>query len=99
MGGDEFAVILETGVSFEGARAAAQKIAGSVSRPILLGGGTATVAASIGIAMFPEHGDDHDVLLHNADAAMYRAKRSGGGVAVFGDSASSALSPTLQIAS
>ncbi len=58
------------------------KIIDSVSRPIVHEGEAFTVGASIGIAMFPEHGDDHDSLVYHADAAMYRAKRSGGGFAV-----------------
>ena len=99
LGGDEFAVVLETGVSFDGAQSAAQKIIESVRRPIAHGADTVTVGASIGIAMFPEHGDDHDVLVHNADAAMYQAKRSGGGFAVFDSRYSDAISAPLQRAS
>ena len=60
---------------------------------------TVTVGVSIGIAMFPEHGEEHDVVVHNADAAMYRAKRSGGGIVAFGNGDTSVLSRPLQRAS
>ena len=39
--------------------------------------------ASLGLAVFPDHGDDRDTLLMNADVAMYAAKRDGGGVKVY----------------
>ena len=99
LGGDEFAAVLETGVSFEGAKAAAQKIIDSVGRPIRHGRETFTVGASFGIAMFPHHGDDHDTLVHHADAVMYRAKRAGGGFAVFDGEDAAAVSARLRRAS
>ena len=99
LGGDEFGAVLETGVSFDGARAAARKIIESVRRPIPHGRETLTVGASIGIAMFPHHGDDYDALVHRADAAMYRAKRAGGGFAVFEGGELEALSAPLRPAS
>ncbi len=99
LGGDEFAAVLETGVSFEGARAAARKIIEGVRRPIIHESATITVGVSVGIAMFPEHGDDHDALVHHADTAMYQAKRSGGGFAVFDRPTRSTISAPLQPAS
>ena len=99
LGGDEFAAVLETGVSFSGAKAAARKIIDSVGHPIVHEGEILTVGVSIGIAMFPEHGDDHDTLVHQADAAMYRAKRSGGGFAASDRGAVDALSASPQRAS
>ena len=95
LGGDEFAAVLETGVSFEGARAAARKIIERVRCPIVHEGATITVGVSVGIAMFPEHGDDHDALVHHADTAMYRAKRSGSGFAVFDRPTRSTISAPL----
>jgi diguanylate cyclase (GGDEF)-like protein len=76
-----------------------KKIIDSVARPIAHRVETVSVGASIGIAMFPDHGDDHDALVHNADAAMYRAKGTGGGFIVFDESLSRAFSAPLQRAS
>ena len=53
-----------------------------VSRTALrlsLAAGEVTIAASAGLAMFPEHGGDPDQLVAAADAALYRAKRAGRG--------------------
>ena len=84
LGGDEFAVILQTGATLEGAEIAALKIIRAVELPMMVAGQRADVGVSIGIAAFPEHGADADQLLHNADAAMYRAKRDGTRIMVCG---------------
>src|SRR5262249_8413128 len=55
----------------------AQKILSLISRPFSLDGRTIQVAASIGIASYPEDGLEGEALLRNADAAMYRAKELG----------------------
>jgi predicted signal transduction protein with EAL and GGDEF domain len=51
--------------------------------PIAIEGRPLTVGASIGIAVYPNHGRDAQVLLASADAAMYEAKRAGGGYRTF----------------
>ena len=73
--GDKF-VLLIPGISGPSdAQRAARNVLLALSRPLELAGATLSVDASIGIACFPVHGDDPDLLLQRADAAMYRAKR------------------------
>jgi len=77
MGGDEFTVLLEPLQDAADAGWVAQKIVDALHRPFDLDGIEATVGASVGISIYPEHGRDLEILLHKADAAMYRAKRQG----------------------
>jgi diguanylate cyclase (GGDEF)-like protein/PAS domain S-box-containing protein len=74
--GDEFAVVLADLARPDDAALVAQKILDTLARPFDLGGNEAYISASIGIAAFPEDGDDAETLLKNADIAMYRAKES-----------------------
>ncbi len=67
---------METG---EEAGAVAQKIVASVSNPVQLGGYQAHIGASIGIAVFPDDGDNYGAITQYADVAMYQAKESGRG--------------------
>jgi diguanylate cyclase (GGDEF)-like protein len=76
-GGDEFMVVL-TGISDAAqAEQAAQKILAAHAAPYLQDSYELVVTPSIGIARFPEHGDDVQSLLKNAEGAMYEAKSSG----------------------
>jgi predicted signal transduction protein with EAL and GGDEF domain len=63
--------------------AAARKILASLQGPFAIADQLVETGASIGIAMYPVHGDDPSTLLRRADVAMYVAKRSGGGYAVY----------------
>jgi len=74
--GDEFAVVLADLARPDDAALVAQKVLDTLARPFDLGGNEAYISASIGIAAFPEDGDDAETLLKNADIAMYRAKES-----------------------
>lgn len=76
MGGDEFAVVLHHVDNAQYATHAAQKILKQLEWPMELDGHTLDITASIGIALFPDHGDDSEVLLRRADLAMYEAKRA-----------------------
>lgn len=82
LGGDEFAILL-AGVTEAEATAVAGRLLESLSQPITLDGQTVDVGASIGVAVFPEHGRDYDELLRHADAAMYTVKHTGGGVEAY----------------
>ena len=79
LGGDEFAIMLPSVPSVEASAHVAEKLCDALQAPFALQGLRLEVGASIGIACFPEHGDDVDKLLQRADVAMYRAKevRSG----------------------
>ena len=82
LGGDEFAVLLSEA---DVARAAqvADDLLRALQMPFMLEGQSIEVAASIGIAVAPQHGQDAETLLRRADVAMDEAKRSGKGVATY----------------
>ena len=77
MGGDEFAVLLarETGVHH--AIAMAQRVLSSFAEPVPVEEQHLALSASIGISMYPEHGDDAESLLRDAEVAMYESKNRG----------------------
>ncbi len=77
LGGDEFIILLPEVKSIENAEAFAERIRGVLAEPLELEGYDVFVSPSIGIAAFPDHGEDAETLLKNADAAMYRAKTAG----------------------
>jgi diguanylate cyclase (GGDEF)-like protein/PAS domain S-box-containing protein len=82
LGGDEFAILLPE-TDREGAVLAAERVLTALSRPIEVNGHMIAVGASIGIALFPEHGPDAETLMRRADVAMYVAKRSRVGRVVY----------------
>ncbi|MDP3671520.1 MAG: EAL domain-containing protein [Telluria sp.] len=82
LGGDEFAVLLP-GASSDMAEEAARKILHALEDPVPFGDHFLDVEGSIGVATFPEHGEDLNVLMSHADAAMYHAKRRRLGCAVY----------------
>lgn len=77
MGGDEFLVILPDVGSATNAAHLAQKFNSLLASPFLLSGHKLYISASIGITIFPNDGSDTDVLVRNADTAMYHAKAQG----------------------
>jgi diguanylate cyclase (GGDEF)-like protein len=79
VGGDEFTVVLSDGPSRETTIALAQRIIDAANQPFDLDGQRATVGVSVGIAVAPADGTSSDVLLRNADMALYRAKAEGRG--------------------
>ncbi|HXF78633.1 MAG TPA: EAL domain-containing protein [Usitatibacter sp.] len=86
LGGDEFGVLLATGDKEHAPRVVAEKIHRALEQPLVVGGQSMDVAASIGIARFPEHGEDADALLRAADVAMYEAKRTKARYAIYNSS-------------
>jgi diguanylate cyclase (GGDEF)-like protein/PAS domain S-box-containing protein len=83
MGGDEFGVVLPMAANAELASRVAQMLVKALEQPFTLDGHAVSVGASIGIAMYPEHGTDVKTLLRHADVAMYVAKRGASGHAVY----------------
>ncbi len=77
LGGDEFAIIQVGGDQPTGASILARRIAEEISRPFELDGHQVMIGTSIGIAIAPADGLDPDVILKNADLALYRAKADG----------------------
>ena len=76
-GGDEFLVGLVDIASADDASAVASAILASLARPFLVKDTELSCTASIGIALHPQDGADHDTLLRQSDIAMYSAKESG----------------------
>ena len=77
IGGDEFTVLLNPVDSVEGAEKALRRIAQALQAPLTILDHKITVSASIGLSVYPNHGDDPATLVRNADLAMYHAKGHG----------------------
>jgi diguanylate cyclase (GGDEF)-like protein len=77
LGGDEFALLLADVSGAAGAIEVAGRVKDVLHDEFVLGGVPLLVEASVGIAIFPDHGSDAETLLQAADIAMYAAKRSG----------------------
>jgi diguanylate cyclase (GGDEF)-like protein len=83
LGGDEFIVLAEDVANQVDVNEFGLRILHALSEPVVLNGQECRLGASIGVAMFPDDGEDATTLLKNADAAMYRAKESGGNTLAF----------------
>jgi len=79
VGGDEFTVLAQDLAQPEDAERVAATLLASFALPFELAANQTALTASLGISMFPEHGEDPLTLLRNADIAMYSAKQAGGG--------------------
>lgn len=77
IGGDEFLLIATEIHAPENAAQIAAKVIQYVSRPIMFNERPVAVGASIGIALFPDDGEDNDQLIKQADKAMYKIKNAG----------------------
>jgi diguanylate cyclase (GGDEF)-like protein len=76
LGGDEFALV-GPGCDVEATAELARRVAESLRAPFELEEVVIDTQASVGVALFPQHGTDTEVLLQKADVAMYRAKETG----------------------
>ncbi|KAB2342401.1 putative bifunctional diguanylate cyclase/phosphodiesterase [Actinomadura rudentiformis] len=83
LGGDEFAVLLPTVRDAAAAREVAARLRAALSEPVRLDGLSFDLEASVGIALFPDHAPDFELLLQRADVAMYNAKENRTGVEVY----------------
>ncbi|MGH8158023.1 MAG: diguanylate cyclase domain-containing protein [Rhodanobacter sp.] len=77
-GGDEFVVLLSSIKLPEHAAMIAEKIRATLGQPFELANQCLQISASLGVAIFPEHGDEKKQLIRQADSTMYRAKKMGG---------------------
>lgn len=77
LGGDEFTLLLPGITQTEHASAIACKILDAIKRPWLIDGHELFITASIGIALYPNDGETAEILLKNADSAMYHGKEEG----------------------
>ncbi len=87
LGGDEFTIVLRQVTDPDAVRAVAERIIAALEAPVNVAGRDHFVRASIGITLFPDDATHIDELMRSADAAMYRAKDTGRGRAVFYDRA------------
>ena len=92
LGGDEFALLLPA-TDEVGARAVADKVLTALEQPFRIEGQRFYISGSIGIALYPQHAKDAGSLLQRADVAMYLAKASDTGYAVY-DAARDEYSPS-----
>jgi diguanylate cyclase (GGDEF)-like protein len=77
LGGDEFAVILQDADNVDEIRQICARIADSFAKDVQFNGKRMTPSTSVGVAMFPEDGDQGETLYKSADIALYEAKRGG----------------------
>lgn len=78
-GGDEFLVVLPEVSGTENPTRVAEKIIRQLEQPFEVKGHTLHISASVGISLYPDHGNNTDTLVSLADQAMYQAKHSGCG--------------------
>src|SRR6202171_4855031 len=83
LGGDEFAIVCSQAADSHVAAEIARKVLLAFDPPFAAGGPPVNLGASIGIATYPQHGNDADTLLRHAEVAMYVAKREQLGSAVY----------------
>lgn len=77
LGGDEFLCVLPAIAEIDTATAIAQAFVEALNRPFALRDGEARIGTSVGIALFPDHGDVAAALIERADTALYAAKHAG----------------------
>ena len=77
VGGDEFLCLIGGFQAPGDAEVVAKKLLASLSEPIHLATGTVKASASIGVAVYPDHGDNIEALTRHADDALYQAKEAG----------------------
>ena len=77
LGGDEFVIVLPELAAAKDSGIIARKAIVALARPFRLTEHEVSISASIGIASYPDDGDTAEVLIRNADSAMFSAKQSG----------------------
>ncbi|MDE3074869.1 MAG: EAL domain-containing protein [Chloroflexota bacterium] len=97
LGGDEFAVLLEGVGGATDAIRTAEKMLQLFAEPFGVEGETITVGGSIGVAVSPAHGEDAETLLRHADVAMYAAKSSRDGYALYAEEQDQDLAGRLSL--
>jgi len=76
-GGDEFVLVLPDQIDVQTALNVARKVIDAFRGTVVLEGRALIITSSIGISIYPDHGENVDTILNNADSAMYQAKQAG----------------------
>jgi diguanylate cyclase (GGDEF)-like protein/PAS domain S-box-containing protein len=98
LGGDEFTILVTDVVDVGAVRSVAERLLGALQQPVQLASQEVFVTASIGVAVYPQHGDGPDELVRKADIAMYAVKDRGrNGVALYEDSMNTATRDRWQV--
>ncbi|OPH55024.1 hypothetical protein BC351_30370 [Paenibacillus ferrarius] len=97
LGGDEFIIVLQNLQEPEEAILIANELISSIKRPFSVDDNELYINASIGICLYPKHGEDFETLLKHADLAMYQAKIQNGGYQFFNESISSTFLRKLDL--
>ncbi len=77
LGGDEFVIVLRELSHAEAVVKLASKVIQAISQPYIIQGCNVSVTASVGVSIYPTHGDEVETLMKSADLALYEAKRTG----------------------
>ncbi|HJV45560.1 MAG TPA: EAL domain-containing protein [Bacillota bacterium] len=77
LGGDEFTILLENIKGYEEIEEIVKKILRALSKTMYMNGNAVNISASIGVSIFPDHGENPESLITNADKAMYTVKKEG----------------------
>ncbi|WP_425641193.1 putative bifunctional diguanylate cyclase/phosphodiesterase [Marinomonas gallaica] len=77
LGGDEFMILVHSTQNITEASMLAEAVNEALRQPFLIDNETVFVGSSVGVCLYPEHGDSAETLVRNADTAMYHAKRGG----------------------
>jgi diguanylate cyclase (GGDEF)-like protein len=83
LGGDEFGFVLPDLADVGEVGDLSRAVLEELERPVTVDGVALEMRASLGVAVAPEHGEEHTILLRRADIAMYAAKSCGGGIEVY----------------
>jgi diguanylate cyclase (GGDEF)-like protein/PAS domain S-box-containing protein len=95
LGGDEFAVMISALHRHSDAVTIAEKVVESLSKPFMMGQDSIRIGASIGVAIYPDHGLTAKDLTAAADGAMYRCKQSGRNGVVLAGAAEAGLATAV----
>ncbi|MDO9272465.1 MAG: diguanylate cyclase [Rugosibacter sp.] len=77
LGGDEFVIVLWESTHADGVAKLVSKVIRSISQPYSIQGCGVSMTASVGVSIYPTHGEEVETLMKSADLALYEAKRSG----------------------
>jgi diguanylate cyclase (GGDEF)-like protein len=78
LGGDEFTIILENILGVKDVAAISRRLCEAIAQSIKINGNEVRISASIGISIYPDDGEEVEMLIHSADKSMYFVKQKGG---------------------